>query len=104
ERDSGRNRFSPQYDRGGSGTISFGRSDAFARGHPWTRLVADAGLSGSGLPDSDLEQPTQYLSRTECDFSGLISAAFGYNSSVGLTCTAGSTQPPPGCTPSPANL
>jgi hypothetical protein len=37
-------------------------------------------------------------------FSGLISAAFGYNSSVGLTCTAGSTQPPPGCTPSPANL
>jgi hypothetical protein len=34
-------------------------------------------------------------------FSGTISAAFGYNSSVALSCTTGSTQPPTGCTPSP---
>jgi hypothetical protein len=37
-------------------------------------------------------------------FSGSIMAAFGYNSSVTLSCTAGTTQPPPGCTPSPINV
>jgi hypothetical protein len=37
-------------------------------------------------------------------FSGNITAAFGYNSSVALSCTGGSTQPPAGCAPSPSSL
>ena len=37
-------------------------------------------------------------------FSGTISAAFGYNSSVALSCAAGTTQPPAGCAVSPANV
>jgi hypothetical protein len=37
-------------------------------------------------------------------FSGNITAAFGYNSPVGLSCTAGSTQPPAGCAPSPSSV
>lgn len=37
-------------------------------------------------------------------FSGTLTAVNGYDSPVDLTCAAGTTAPPPGCTASPASL
>src|SRR5208337_597184 len=36
-------------------------------------------------------------------FSGTLTALNGYNSAVNLTCAAGTTAPPPGCTANPAS-
>jgi len=37
-------------------------------------------------------------------FNGTVTAVNGYNNSVALSCTAGSTSPPNPCTPNPASL
>jgi hypothetical protein len=41
---------------------------------------------------------------TAATFNGTVTALNGYNNSIELSCTAGSSSPPSPCTPSPANL
>jgi hypothetical protein len=58
-------------------------------------------------PDFQITIPTATLtvfSTTTPTFNGTLTAVNGYNNSVALVCTPGSTNPPSPCTPSPASL
>jgi hypothetical protein len=58
-------------------------------------------------PDFQIAIPTATLTAfasTTPTFNGTVTAVNGYNNSVTLTCTAGSTNPPSPCTPAPATL
>ena len=58
-------------------------------------------------PDFTLTVPNATITSfagQNATFSGTSSALNGYNSSVTLSCSAGSTSPPSTCTPSPATL
>jgi hypothetical protein len=58
-------------------------------------------------PDFQFTPPTATLtafSTTTPTFNGTLTALNGYNDSVALICTPGSTNPPSPCTPSPASL
>jgi hypothetical protein len=61
----------------------------------------------NATPDFQIAIPTATLSAfagTTPTFSGTLTAVNGYNSSVALICSAGSTSPPNPCTPSPASF
>ncbi len=61
----------------------------------------------ASAPDFEIEVPDSTLNGfpgTTPTFNGTVTALDGYNSSVTLTCIAGSTNPPTPCTPSPATL
>ncbi len=61
----------------------------------------------ASAPDFEIAVPNSLLigfPGTTPVFNGTLTALDGYNSSVTLTCTAGSTNPPTPCTPSPAAL
>jgi hypothetical protein len=58
-------------------------------------------------PDFQFTVPTATLTSfagTTPTFNGTLTAVNGYNNSVALICTAGSTSPPSPCTPSPASF
>ncbi len=46
--------------------------------------------------------PLTVFAGTTATFNGTVTAVNGYNNSVELSCTAGSTSPPSPCTPSPS--
>ncbi|MGC2772609.1 MAG: hypothetical protein WA232_12970, partial [Candidatus Sulfotelmatobacter sp.] len=48
--------------------------------------------------------PLTAFAGTTPTFSGTITAVNGYNSSVALSCTAGTTSPPNPCTPTPPSF
>jgi hypothetical protein len=48
--------------------------------------------------------PLTAFAGTTPTFNGTVTAVNGYNSSVTLSCTAGSTSPPSPCTPAPASF
>jgi hypothetical protein len=48
--------------------------------------------------------PLTVLAGSTGTFNGTLTAVNGYNNSVALSCTAGSSSPPNPCTPSPASL
>ena len=59
------------------------------------------------LPDFEIavsNTPLTVFAGNAATFNGTANAVGGYNSLVGLSCTAGSTSPPSPCTPSPASL
>jgi hypothetical protein len=48
--------------------------------------------------------PLTVLAGSTATFNGTLTAVNGYNNSVALSCTAGSSNPPNPCTPSPVSL
>jgi hypothetical protein len=48
--------------------------------------------------------PLTAFAGTTATFNGTVTALNGYNNSVALSCTAGSSSPPSPCTPSPVSL
>jgi hypothetical protein len=48
--------------------------------------------------------PLTIFAAQTAPFNGTISALNGYNSNINLSCTAGATNPPQNCTPSPASI
>jgi hypothetical protein len=58
-------------------------------------------------PDFQIAVPNSPLTAfvgTTATFNGTVTAVNGYNNSVELSCTAGSSSPPSPCTPSPVSL
>lgn len=58
-------------------------------------------------PDFEIavsDTPLTVLAGSPATFNGTLTAVNGYNNSVELSCTAGSSNPPNPCTPSPGSL
>jgi hypothetical protein len=61
----------------------------------------------NATPDFQIAVPTATVTAfagTTPTFNGTLTAVNGYNNSVALICSAGSTSPPSPCTPSPASF
>jgi hypothetical protein len=75
------------------------RASTYGRGVWQTNLLA--------VPTFEIQiatNPLTVFGTSPAIFTGTITALNGYNSSVTLSCTAGSTAPPSPCTPNPATL
>lgn len=75
------------------------RASTYGRGVWQSNLLAVAGFQLEVA-----NNPLTVFGTTPAIFDGTITALNGYNSSVTLSCTAGSTAPPSPCTPNPATL
>ncbi len=75
------------------------RASTYGRGVWQSNLLA--------VPDFQISvsnTPLTVFGTSPAVFNGTITSLNGYNSSVTLSCTAGSTSPPSPCTPNPATL
>jgi hypothetical protein len=75
------------------------RASTYGRGVWQTNLLA--------VPTFEIQianNPLTVFGTSPAIFDGTITALNGYNSSVTLSCTAGTTAPPNPCTPNPATL
>lgn len=83
------------FDSGGEKLL---RASTYGRGvWQWDLVIT---------PDFQISVPNNPLTgfAGNASFNGTLNAVNGYNSSVTLTCVAGSTTPPNPCTPNPATL
>jgi hypothetical protein len=102
-------------DGGSSGFLPNVAVTALALFNPGSQKLLRASTYGRGVwqfdliavPDFQIIVPTSTLTvfaGTTPKFNGTVTALNGYNSSVTLSCTPGSTNPPSPCTPAPATL
>ena len=75
------------------------RASTYGRGIWQFNLLATPDFQ-IGVPDTPI---TAFLGAL-ASFSGTVTAVNGYNNSVSLSCTAGSSGPPSPCSPSPVTL
>ena len=93
-----------------SGSTPTGTSTVTIRGSttaPTITKTQSLTLNVTALPDYTLtisNSPQTAWINQNATFSGKLTAANGYSSSVNLSCAAGATSPPPTCTPSPASV
>src|ERR1017187_880646 len=98
----GLNWISAQRGSHGPRSLQLQRPETVARLH-----LRPGRVAAPAVPDFEIavsNTPLTAFPGTAATFNGTLTAVNGYNNSVELSCTAGSSSPPSPCTPNPVSL